>query len=296
MKELNSWGFLRRWSAHHDLLNYTEAITDNPPLEDLIDSSLSANGQPQSCWLAESAPLTGLPSWPGWVFFEPFIPHTFLTHHWGTLSACVGLPGSAGRELSAPAPQWTNENGFMLESSQLKAAEEEDSHWSCLWCTVVPDTISSPLQAYVTPGAFVHEMYLCMHCKSTSVTQIQACLQWRAAHRDVLQPWEVIPQFHFQWENTGEALGMWLKVVSVKKLAGKMNVVCVVFTERVYWSHSQRGQDTGLMQVANPCMHVHHSTPTAVEASHQRLLVGSQQTASSQLMKLIFCYLPLGFF
>lgn len=235
MKELNSWGFLRRWSAHHDLLNYTEAITDNPPLEDLIDSSLSANGQPQSCWLAESAPLTGLPSWPGWVFFEPFIPHTFLTHHWGTLSACVGLPGSAGRELSAPAPQWTNENGFMLESSQLKAAEEEDSHWSCLWCTVVPDTISSPRQAYVTPGTFVHEMYLCMHCKSTSVTQIQACLQWRAAHRDVLQPWEVIPQFHFQWENTGEALGMWLKVVSVKKLAGKMNVVCVVFTERVYW-------------------------------------------------------------
>lgn len=93
-----------------------------------------------------------------------------------------------------------------------------------------------------------------MHCKSTSVTQIQACLQWSAAHRDVLQPWEVIPQFHFQWENTGEALGTWLKVVSVKKLAGKMNVVCVVSTERAYWSHSQRGQDTGLMQVANPCM------------------------------------------
>lgn len=184
----------------------------------------------------------------------------------------------------------------MLESSQLKAAEEEASHWSCLWCTVVPDTISSPRQAYVTPGAFVHEMYLCMHCKSTSVTQIQACLQWRAAHRDLLQPWEVIPQFHFQWENTGEALGTWLKVVSVKKLAGKMNVVCVVSTERAYWSHSQRGQDTGLMQVANPCMHVHHSSPTAVEASHRRLLVGSPWTASSQLMKPMFCYLSSIFF
>ena len=43
-------------------------------------------------------------------------------------------------------------------------------------------------------------------------------------------------------------------------------------------------------------MYVHHSTPTAVEASRQKLLVRSPRTASSQLMKPMFCYLTFFFF
>ncbi len=46
-------GFSRRCSLLHDFLNRTEDITENCPLEDLIDSQLLANEKPQSRWLAK---------------------------------------------------------------------------------------------------------------------------------------------------------------------------------------------------------------------------------------------------
>lgn len=171
-------------------------------------------------------------------------------------------PRARGSELLQPSSLMRMDLCWEAHSKRQQNKRfdlEVDSHWSSLWYTVVSESISSPRQAYVTPGTFVslHEMYLCMHRNSrawerNTDTEMPAVKKKKkkAAHGDLSQSWELILQFHFQWENTEEALGMWLKVVSEEKAGRRLHgrwMCCVSYPEKELIDRSLTGDGTQVL-------------------------------------------------
>lgn len=179
---------------------------------------------------------------------------------------------------------------------------EVDSHWSSLWYTVVSESISSPRQAYVTPGTFVslHEMYLCVHRNSrawerNTDTEMPAVKKKKkSSTRRSVTVVRINTSVSFSVRKhrggPGDVIKGGFRGKGWQTLAWKMNVLRIIPRKGAYWSQSHRGRDTGLMQVADQCMHIFHLTPSAEASSGWPAGAAAPPLITPQWQTVLFSY------